>query len=441
MGMNGADIKKAWYYLKKNGMKHTFYASCERLSKASRMPYCYVDLLDEELRIQSTYEFAKKPFFSILVPMYETDKAYAEAMIDSVLTQTYPHFELILADASMSDTVKEVVERYQDPRIRYVKVLENKGISANTNVALQEAKGDYIALLDHDDLLTKDALFCVALKICEGAEQGHTYAFLYSDEDKCNADATRFYDPNIKPDFNLDLLLSNNYICHFLVMEAELIKNLTFRSEYDGAQDYDLVLRAYAKTAKEDKKEIGHINRVLYHWRCHENSTAANPQSKLYAYEAGLHAVEDFLKQINTKALVSHTKHNGFYRVEYGSTGLNRQEKAEAVFTERKDVGALAGSIYKGNKIVSGILDENGTCLYKGLNRHFSGYLHRAHMQQDCMAADVRNLSVRKELRPILDEMLMREKPLNEEQTIRVSVLFCEEVRKKGYRILWDPFF
>ena len=437
--MIGTTIKKAFYYLKKNGIQDTIYASCEQLSGVSRMQYRYVEISEKEAAFQSQFSFSHEIFFSILVPMYETNEAYAKAMIQSVLGQTYSNFELILADASSSDKVKKTVDSFADERIKYFRIAENKGISVNTNEALKRARGDYIALLDHDDLLTRDALFYMAKAIYEGMEQDITYAYLYSDEDKCDSEAVTFYDPNIKPDFNLDLLLSNNYICHFLVMKAELIKELSFRQEFDGAQDYDLVLRAYAK--KDTKQEIGHVDRVLYHWRCHEASTAANPQSKLYAYEAGKNAVQDFLNHMKIEAFVEHTKHNGFYRVQYGKDGLSKQETAEAVFEKRSDVGVLAGNVYKGNKIVSGILDANGICIYKGLNRHFSGYLHRAHMQQDCEAADIRNLAVREELRPILNEMLQSEKPTDEESRIKFSMLFCEEVGKRGYRILWDPFF
>ena len=178
----------------------------------------------------------------------------------------------------------------KDSRIRYVRTAENKGMSENTNEALQYATGDYVGLLDHDDLLTPDALYEMAMTLQNANEQGIEAALVYSDEDKCDTEAKIYYEPHVKLGFNWDLLLSNNYICHFLAMKTELIKKLGFRKEYDGAQDFDLVLRATLE--KDEKDEILHVEKILYHWRCHDLSTAANPQSKLYAYEAGKRAAE-----------------------------------------------------------------------------------------------------------------------------------------------------
>lgn len=144
-------------------------------------------------------------------------------------------------------------------------------------------------------ILTPDALYEMADAVTKAYDRGVKVTFAYSDEDKCDGEETRYYDPNHKENFNYDLILSNNYICHFLVMDAELMKRLQFRPECDGAQDYDLVLRAVAEVLAADgqagEKSILHIPKVLYHWRCHEASTAANPHSKKYAYEAGLRAL------------------------------------------------------------------------------------------------------------------------------------------------------
>lgn len=216
------------------------------------------------------------------------------------MVQSYPHWELILADATEDRSVEETLMQQgflkeqptdgetepvaADPRIRYVHLKENAGIAANTNQALPYAKGEYIGLLDHDDVLTPDALYEMADAVTQAYDRGVKAAFIYSDEDKCDGEETRYYDPNHKENFNYDLILSNNYICHFLVMDAELMKRLQFRPECDGAQDYDLVLRAVAEVLATDgqagEKSILHIPKVLYHWRCHEASTAANPHSK-----------------------------------------------------------------------------------------------------------------------------------------------------------------
>ncbi len=424
---NTANLKKTYYFLKKNGITDTYHAVKERLyaknSSLYMAGYQYVPVQEEELERQKTVVFDKYHTFSILVPMYETDETFAKAMIDSVCAQTYPHWELILADASVSNKVKDVVSSYQDSRIRYIRLQENKGISENTNAALEEATGDYTGLLDHDDLLTPDALYEVAMALQNAEKYGKEAAFVYSDEDKCDTNAVIYYEPNIKPEFNFDLLLSNNYICHFLVMKTELIQKLRFRKEYDGAQDFDLVLRAYLQKNPEDC--IVNVNKVLYHWRCHDLSTAANPQSKLYAYEAGKRASEAalwvYLQRMhedicavkavcadngniphlykddagihvgNILVRVVHTKHNGFYRVEYG------EGTAEDIFAVRKDVGAIIGPVIRKNKITSGILNTDGKCPYEGMPAAFSGYMHRAVLQQECKKADEKYIRIRHE--------------------------------------------
>ncbi len=416
-----AALKKAYHYMQRNGIKDTVYASMEQLMR-NRVKYNYVRPSEEVLRAQSKKVFRRPILFSVIVPAYETDEKYLAEMIDSVLAQSYEHWELIIADASKSDKVKKKTKEYKDIRIKYMHLHKNAGISANTNSALQGAVGDYIGLLDHDDLLTSDALYENAVKIIEAKEAGKDYAFVYSDEDKCDSTGSKYFDPNIKPEFNLDLLLSNNYICHFLVMKAELMKKLQFRPDYDGAQDHDIVLRAYGLTSEKASDltiSYGHISKVLYHWRCHEGSTASNPESKNYAYEAGRRAVADYLAHAGVKAEVEHTKHKGFFRVEYKDTyqypdkskkkeikdeitGSRRGEIAYNVFLNRYDVGAVGGPVFKGNKITGGIIDDSKTCPFDGLNRKFSGYLHRAVLQQTGYALDVRNMALAEALIPCL---------------------------------------
>lgn len=447
---NLANIKKTWYYLQKNGISDTYYAVRERLyaRNSDLYPdkgYRFVPVVDTELERQRKVSFTNKYTFSILVPMYETKPEFAREMIDSVLVQTYPHWELILADASKSNLVQDTISEYTDERIKYYRLEKNAGISENTNAALRYATGDYVGLLDHDDFLTPDALFEMASCLEKAAKDGKSVAFAYSDEDKCDSNAQNYYEPNIKPGFNLDLLLSNNYICHFLVMKTELMKKLQFREEYDGAQDFDLVLRA--ALYKEKQEEILHISKVLYHWRCHDASTAANPRSKMYAYEAGRRAVQDavevflyeqgsVIEKISQGILVnqipvsvSHTKHNGFYRVNYG------KGTAKDIFTVRKDVGMVAGSIKKKGKITGGIKNADGSCPYAGLHVKFSGYLHRNVLAQDCEYVDLENAVLRPELKEMAQEDKLNLNLLNKNKNI------CQFVREKGYVILYDPFF
>lgn len=449
--LNLSNLKKTWYYLQKNGISDTYYAVKERLyAKNSDLypdrGYCYEQLPETELERQRKVSFTNAYRFSILVPMYETKPEFAKEMIDSVLAQTYPHWELILADASKSNLVQDTVAVYSDSRIKYHRLEKNAGISENTNAALIYATGDYIGLLDHDDFLTQDALFEMAYCIEKADTEGRSVAFVYSDEDKCDSNGKNYYEPNIKPRFNWDLLLSNNYICHFLVMKTDLMKKLQFRGEFNGAQDFDLVLRA--ALYKEPQDEILHVEKVLYHWRCHEASTAANPRSKMYAYEAGKRAVQDAIEVFlwekgclvekmqqgilvnHIPVSVSHTKHNGFYRVVYG------EETAEDIFAIRRDVGIVAGSVKKKSKITGGIKNKDGNCPYAGLHVKFSGYLHRNVLAQGCELVDLDNAVIRPE---ILEEMSKKAK-LNPNLASENNEI-CQYVRKKGYTILYDPMF
>ena len=292
--INLANVKKTIYYLKRNGIKNTWYAVLERLEERGKAPYTYQEVSEEEWTRQREWSKTQDAVFSILVPTYRTNETYLREMILSVAEQSYPYWELILADATPDDSVRVAVEKllaesglhwseefgtsglrdqlfdkkksgdkesvcdktqakctaWGEGRLCYVKLTENAGIAANTNQALKYAAGDYVGLLDHDDVLTPDALYEMAHALDQAKERGVALQMIYSDEDKCNGDMTLFYEPNCKEDFNLDLLYSNNYICHFLVMTRALIKSLGFRPAYDGAQDYDLVLRASACVSK-----------------------------------------------------------------------------------------------------------------------------------------------------------------------------------------------
>ncbi len=258
------------------------------------------------------------PKISILVPTYRTPENFLRAMIDSVLAQTYPNWQLCIADASGAGEegriTRQVLAEYaaKDARIcvRYLET--NGGISDNTNAAEQLAEGDYLGLLDHDDLLAPDCLFEVASAICK--EQADV---LYTDEGKINMEGTLHFDPNLKPDFSPDLLCSHNYITHFFVTKKSLYEEVGgLRKEYDGAQDYDLIFRCTEKA-----KKITHIPKILYHWRMHQASTAQNPKSKMYAYEAGKKAIEDHLRRTGLKGKVEIMDLWGLNHVTYEIPG------------------------------------------------------------------------------------------------------------------------
>lgn len=450
-------VLKTVRYAKRNGAKSAFYAALERVDHvhvdaATRKALAYVGNKDwgvasNDGKTVEDFERAVSgsgysamsgesgPLVSIVVPTYETKKEFLDDLLNCVVQQTYQNWELVLADASHSDLVEKNVTVFKTEhaddlkenkanRIRYIRLTENKGISDNTNAAIREAKGDYIALLDHDDLLTFDALQKMVERLessdldsgaakcdesstnsAESSTSGYNSADIlavYSDEDKCDTRAELFYDPNFKPDFNLDLLLSNNYICHFLMVRADVMKKLLLRAAYDGAQDYDLLLRLAILSQRTGQK-ILHTPYVLYHWRCHEDSTAVNTESKRYAYDAGREALKDYYKQMGMEgqALVKDSAHLGFYDTTY----------VPDIFAVRKDVAAVCGRVVKDGVVVGGPDD-----LFTGLKRYSSGYLHRADVYMEVSSCDERALR----LSPSLKEGL-------------------EEALKKGMKLVYDP--
>ena len=233
---------------------------------------------------------------SILVPLYNTPKEFLTAMIDSVLAQTYENWELCLADGS-DEAHKEVgeicasyVEKEGDKkRIRYEKLAENKGISGNTNACYAMSTGEYIGLFDHDDILHPSALYEYVKAI---NEQGADY--IYCDETTFkNGDINKMLTMHFKPDYAIDNLRANNYICHFSVFARKLLDGTElFRSQFDGSQDHDMILRLTDKAEK-----IVHIPRLLYYWRCHAGSVASGIEAKTYAIEAAKGAVADHLRK------------------------------------------------------------------------------------------------------------------------------------------------
>ncbi|MBQ4529040.1 MAG: glycosyltransferase, partial [Lachnospiraceae bacterium] len=295
----------------------------------------------EELEKQRAYQFEKISTFSIVVPLYNTPEKFLREMIKSVQCQSYPHWELCLADGSTESLTGEIVEEYQkkDSRIKYKKLTENKGISENTNEALNMAEGDFIALFDHDDLLEPDVLFEV-MKVLE--EKPNT-DIIYTDEDKIDGESGTLFGANFKPDFDLELLRTNNYICHFFVVGRNIVERVGgFRSEFDGAQDYDFIFRCVEATM-----EIYHIRKVLYHWRTHAASTAASPESKMYAYEAAKRAIEAHFNRMEIKAEVGTTQNYGFFN--YNLQGISK-EKIKVLSYGKEDNGEALNKLAESAK-------------------------------------------------------------------------------------------
>ena len=312
-------IQKGFRYLKHYGPKEFWIRLHERF-EPEEVPYgpwyqAYVP--DQEtLEAQKKHKFDYRPLISIAVPAYQTPVEFLKQMIESLISQTYPEWELCIANASPdNEEMQRVLADYsaKDSRVRFCNLKENLGIAENTNRAFSMAKGEFMGLLDHDDLLAPNALYEIVQAL-----QDHPQAdALYTDEDKVTTELDEHFQPHLKPDFNLDLLRSNNYICHFFVVRRSIVEKAGgFRKEFDGAQGYDFIFRC-----TENAREVLHVPEILYHWRTHKASTADNPASKMYAFEAGKRAIEANLERTETKGVVSHTQDLGFYRVKYPVQG------------------------------------------------------------------------------------------------------------------------
>lgn len=317
--LNPYTIKKGFRYLRHYGPKEFWIRLHERF-EPEEVPYgpwyeAYVP--DEsELEKQRKHRFTYEPLISVAVPAFRTPETFLIQMMKSLLAQTYSNWELCIANGSPEDTVmKGILEEYmkKDSRIRVSELTENKGIAGNTNAALEMAEGEFVGLLDHDDLLAPNALY----EVVKALEADRELDAVYTDEDKVTTELDEHFQPHLKPDFNLDLLRSNNYICHFFVVRRSVVKKTGgFRQEFDGAQDHDFIFRCV-----ETARRVGHIPEILYHWRTHKASTADNPASKMYAFDAGKRAIEAHLQRTDTEGVVTHTPDLGFFRVKYPVQG------------------------------------------------------------------------------------------------------------------------
>ena len=268
----------------------------------------------EELEEQRNTKFKINPKISIIIPMYNTPINFFEELVNNLINQTYTNWELCLADGSPEKNEKLEKIYKKDERIKYKFIGENKGIAGNTNEALSLVTGDFVALLDHDDLLPIFSLYEIEKCINENPD----VEFIYTDEDKFEKLGGKRYDPYFKSDFAPDTLRANNFICHFSVFKKELMDKLGgFRSKYDGAQDYDILLRM-----SEETNNIIHIPKILYHWRVHSLSTAkSGGTAKPYAYEAGIKAIQDHIDRIGLKGTVESGNTLGTYKVNYEIQG------------------------------------------------------------------------------------------------------------------------
>ena len=527
------NVKKGILYLRHYGTRGFWIKLTERFQKSDidyKEWYENHKVSQEELEKQKKKVFVYAPKISILVPVYNTPQVFLKQMIQSVRKQTYANWELCIANANPdNEEVKQILEicTKKDDRIKVVNVPENEGIAQNTNRALDIATGEFIGLLDHDDLLEENALYEIVSCLNEKKETD----VLYTDEDKVTTDLDEYFSPNFKPDFNLDMLRANNYICHFFVAKKELIEKVGgFRAEYNGAQDYDLILRC-----TEQAQNVAHIAKILYHWRVHKESTADNPLSKMYAYEAGKKAIEAHLARCHTDGEVLQTDNLGFYRVKYPVKGkplvsilipnkdqvdtldkclrsieertdydnyeiiiiennsteqktfdyynqicndkirvvywkkefnysaINNfgvdQAKGEYLLLlnndmevisrdwmsellghcQRPEVGAVGARLYYPDDtvqhagIIIGIGGVAGS-VFVGMKRGYTGYMHRAAIQQDLSAVTAACMMIK---RSVFEEAGRLEEQL---KVAFNDVDLCLKIRKNGYLIVYDPY-
>lgn len=462
--MNNSVLKKAIAHLKHYGLHDFVYKTLETIYDRKNDNYNWEKYAasQSELERQKSYKFDYEPKISILVPAYETKIDFLVELLDSVVNQSYAGWELCLADASYTDVVEKTVIRYkkslsdeQAKRIVYRRLKENCGISENTNKAYEMASGDYIALLDHDDIISADALYEMVSAINEMDFESRNMAMLYSDEDKITEDGNRHFYPHFKLDYNLEYLRTNNYICHLLVVSENLARAVGgWRKEFDGAQDYDFILRC-----SEKAEIITHVPKILYHWRVSSTSTAGDKYTKLYAYEAGRKAIEEHLKRCGESGSVTILKELGTYKVSYDMVLVNKErilyrnivsdidryvdyklvksicdidncisvqkpfvlfvyesvelDKARKIATklvrymDRKNVAAVAPKeIHRGKVKQNGLCtDKDGKIVrqFEGLNKNYKGYFKRVSLPQNAEGIMFKCTLVRTEVMKIIN--------------------------------------
>ena len=255
-------------------------------------------------------ELEYQPKVSVIIPTYNVSKKLLSECLDSILNQSYTNFEICIADdnSTLKDTIETLKEYEKHEKIKVVYRESNGHISEASNSAISIASGEFVALVDNDDTLDINALYFMVKKLNEDKNLD----MIYSDEDKIDYNGNRCM-PHFKPDFSLDTLLSVNYICHFTMIRKSIIDELGgFRKEYDGAQDYDLFLRVVDQT-----KKIGHVSKILYHWRMTDTSTSSKSSNKSYVIENGKKALEDYLKRNKISGEVKKLNDIQMYQINY----------------------------------------------------------------------------------------------------------------------------
>ena len=412
---------------------------------------------EQELKEQRAHTFLVEPRISIVVPAYETNETFLRELLDSLEKQSYDNWELCIADGSRSEQVEKIIREYQNRYekensrflIRYKRLLKNNGISENTNAGLTLATGAYIGFMDHDDVLAHNALFEVTKLINERPDVD----VIYSDEDKVSCDLKRHTQPHFKTDFNLELLRDNNYICHFLVISRPLLDKVEgFRKEFDGSQDYDFILRC-----TEAAKQVGHIPKILYHWRMHAASTAGDSDSKDYTFDAGARALTEHLKRLCIPATVEKRIEVGCFHVIYhpkeqfceedyilllpeGVEPLDENWKEELYsYCSQPRVGIVGGKTFtkSGRVRQCGYIaaaDGSVRASFGGLRADYKGYCRRAVLAQEMSGVSFSFAMIKKSAYEAVGGFCMElPHPYRE-------VEFSLRLKKAGFVTIFDPY-
>lgn len=315
-------ITRARNYIAMYGMKRFIVKAVGKLTgKSIKDPtniyFNKINPNEARLKEQRDYKFVSNYKFSILIPVYRPDAKFFTLMLDSIVAQTYDNWQICLADGSgegytVENVVRPYIEKYGEDKVKYIKLENNLGIAENTNAAMRMADGDFIVFGDHDDELHPTALF----ECMRELERYPQADFIYSDEDKIIEATGHHTEAHFKSDLNMELLRSNNYICHLSVVKKSLADKVGgLYTQFNGSQDHDYVLRCVEKA-----ECVRHIPRILYHWRINDNSTAKSASTKTYANTAGVNAVSAHLKRMGIDGEVKNGVAPGFYDIRYKLT-------------------------------------------------------------------------------------------------------------------------
>ena len=314
----------------------------------------YNKWFDSQEKIKNYKKFKYNPLISVIIPTYNVSRKLLSECIESVLNQSYTNFEICIADdnSTLDETIETLKEYEKNEKIKIVYRKENGMISKSSNSALEIAKGEFVTLLDNDDLLESDALYYIV----EALNNDSKLDMIYTDEDKLDFNGRKM-EPHFKPDYSPDTLMSVNYICHLCCMRKSIVDKIGgFRSEFDGSQDYDLFLRFTEITDK-----IYHVRKVLYHWRQTKTSTAGYMGNKSYAYVAGKKALEDALKRRQIKGTVLENPRVSTYLVKYDNNNplvsIIIPIKDKAKMTKRCIDSLYEKNTYKNFEVI--LIDNN----------------------------------------------------------------------------------